>query len=149
MQRGTTYSMPVQIDMAQAQPAIFSSGGTPGSLGLIYVYPVAGGSPYLMSASAPAHAGDAIVLYCAGLGAVNPPVPDGAAPGQLSYTAGTAQLTIGGQSAQVTFSGLAPGFAGLYQVNAVVPSGTQTGAGVPATLAISGQTSPPITIAIQ
>jgi uncharacterized protein (TIGR03437 family) len=37
----------------------------------------------------------------------------------------------------------------LYQVNAVVPSGTKTGANVPVTLAIDGQTSPLITLAIQ
>jgi uncharacterized protein (TIGR03437 family) len=59
------------------------------------------------------------------------------------------QLMIGGQSATISFAGLTPQFAGLYQVNAVVPSGTQTGASVPVTLTIDGQTSPPITIAIQ
>jgi adhesin/invasin len=61
----------------------------------------------------------------------------------------SAQLMIGGQSAQVNFSGLTPGFAGLYQVNAVVPAGTETGANVPVTLAIAGQTSPPVTLSIQ
>jgi uncharacterized protein (TIGR03437 family) len=150
VQRGATYSVPVQIDMAQAQPAVFSSGGVPGSAGLIYVYPLGGGQPYLASPSAPAHAGDTIVLYCAGLGDVNPAVTDGAAPGtQLSNTLSTPQLMVGGQSAQVNFAGLSPGFAGLYQVNAVVPSGTQTGANVSVTLTIDGQTSPLITIAIE
>jgi uncharacterized protein (TIGR03437 family) len=44
---------------------------------------------------------------------------------------------------------LSPGFAGLYQVNAVVPSGTQTGANVPIMLTIDGQTSPLITMPVQ
>jgi trimeric autotransporter adhesin len=150
VQRGTTFSLPVQVNMAQAQPAVFSSGGVPGSAGLIFVFPVGGGPPHLASPSAPAHAGDTIVLYCTGLGAVNPVVTDGAAPGkQLSNTVAAAQLTVGGQSAHVSFAGLTPGFAGLYQVNAVVPSGTGTGAKVSVTLAIDGQTSPPITLAIE
>jgi uncharacterized protein (TIGR03437 family) len=81
---------------------------------------------------------------------VNPVVGDGAAPGQqLSQTIGTAQLMVGGQSAHVSFAGLAPGFAGLYQVNATVPKGVQTGGSVPVTVTIDGQTSPLITIAIK
>jgi minor extracellular serine protease Vpr len=35
--------------------------------------------------------------------------------------------TIGGANAAVSFSGLAPGFVGLYQVNAVVPAGLASG----------------------
>jgi uncharacterized protein (TIGR03437 family) len=34
---------------------------------------------------------------------------------------------VGGQAATVTFAGLAPGFAGLYQVNLTVPSGLTAG----------------------
>jgi uncharacterized protein (TIGR03437 family) len=149
VQRGTTYSVPVQIDMAQAQPAVFSSGDTPGSAGLIQVYPLTGGQPYFASPSAPAHAGDTIVLYCTGLGLVNPSATDGAAPQQLSSTLSKPQLMVGGQAAHVSFAGLTPGFAGLYQVNAVVPSGVQAGANLPVTLAIDGQTSPLVTLAIQ
>lgn len=149
VKRGNTYSAPVQIDMAQAQPAVFSINGTPGSAGLIQVYPAKGGQPYFASASAPAHAGDTIVLYCTGLGAVNPAATDGAAPGQLSSTESTPLLTIGGQSAPVSFAGLTPGFVGLYQVNVVVPASTQTGADVAVTLSIDGQKSPLTTIAIQ
>jgi trimeric autotransporter adhesin len=149
VQRGATYSVPVQIDMAQAQPAVLSRGGVPGSAGLIYVYPLAGGQPYLASASDPAHIGDTIVLFCTGLGLVNPSVPDGAAPQQTTSTVTTPQLAVGGKSAQVKFAGLAPGFAGLYQVNAVIPSGTPTGQSVSVMVAIDGQTSPPITLAIE
>jgi adhesin/invasin len=150
VQRGSTYSLPIQIDMAEAQPTVFSTTGLTGATGLIYVYPSNGSPAYFVSASAPAHAGDTIVLYCTGLGPVNPGVADGAAPGQqLSGTVSPPQLTIGGQSALVNFSGLSPGFAGLYQVNAVVPSGTQTGANVPVTLTIDGQMSPLITMSVQ
>lgn len=149
VQRGPTLSLPIAINMAPAQPSIFSTTGAPGGAGLIQIFPAAGGAPYLASASTPAHVGDTIVAYCAGLGAVNPAVADGGAPGGLSGTVSTAQLIIGGQSAPVSFSGLTPGFAGLYQVNAVVPTGVQTGSSVPVTLSIAGQTSPAVTIAIQ
>jgi uncharacterized protein (TIGR03437 family) len=37
------------------------------------------------------------------------------------------QVTIGGQPAQVTYQGVAPGFAGLAQINAIVPSGLAPG----------------------
>ncbi len=32
-------------------------------------------------------------------------------------------VTIGGKAATVTYSGLAEGWVGLYQINAIVPSG--------------------------
>ncbi len=41
------------------------------------------------------------------------------------------------------FSGLAPSFAGLYQVNAVVPAGVTPGNDVPVVLSVSGQDNPP------
>jgi minor extracellular serine protease Vpr len=97
----------------------------------------------LISASNPAVPGQAIVLYCNGLGPVNPQPASGApASGtSISNTTTTPVVTIGGQSAQVIFSGLSPGFVGLYQVNVYVPSGLSAG-NQPITIAIGGQTSP-------
>jgi uncharacterized protein (TIGR03437 family) len=37
------------------------------------------------------------------------------------------QAYIGGAPAQVTYAGLAPGFAGLYQVNVQISAGTPSG----------------------
>jgi uncharacterized protein (TIGR03437 family) len=68
VQRGLTYPTPVYVDVAAAQPGIFESGGQ----GIITDV-----SGNLIGPNNPAHAGDMIVIYCAGLGAVNPSVADG------------------------------------------------------------------------
>ena len=56
-------------------------------------------------------------------------------------------VNIGGQQTQVQFSGLAPGFAGLYQVNVIVPAGLTGNQQV--TVAIGGVTSPAGTLPLR
>ncbi|MGD0774771.1 MAG: SBBP repeat-containing protein [Candidatus Solibacter sp.] len=105
--------------------AIFGSGpgGTPA---------IVHGADYsLVTASNPAHPGETIVIYATGLGAVSPQVAVGAAAPltPLSQTTYTPKVLIGGVGGVVQFSGLAPGYAGLYQLNVVVPqvaAGLQT-----------------------
>jgi uncharacterized protein (TIGR03437 family) len=58
-------------------------------------------------------------------------------------------VTIGGQLAQVGFSGLAPGSAGLYQVNVTIPTGITPGNAVPVVLTIAAVQSNSVTIAVQ
>jgi uncharacterized protein (TIGR03437 family) len=41
--------------------------------------------------------------------------------GSIVYTNASVSVTVGTVTAQTQFAGLAPGFAGLYQVNFVVP----------------------------
>jgi len=67
----------------------------------------------------------------------------------LSTTVNPVTVTIGGKTAQVAFSGLTPGYAGLYQVNVVVPGGITTGDTVPVVLSVAGQTSPSVTVAVR
>jgi adhesin/invasin len=111
----------------------------------------ADGSQFLNTPSAPAHAGDALVIYCTGLGAVAPAVPAGAAAPSLplSRTVNPVTVTIGTQSAQPFYAGLTPGYSGLYQVNVIVPAGIAAGANVPVVLSAGGALSPPVTIAVQ
>ena len=94
-------------------------------------------------------AGDTVVIYCTGLGAVNPPVATGTAATGPTPTVQPVTVQIGGQSASVIYAGLTPGFAGLYQVNAVVPAGVAAGSQVPVVLTTNGQSSPPVTMAIR
>ena len=77
----------------------------------------------------PASAGEAIEIYGLGLGVTDPAVEAGvASPSSPPARAvQTPRLQIGGLDAVITFAGLAPGFAGLYQVNAVVPAGLAPG----------------------
>jgi len=57
--------------------------------------------------------------------------------------------TVGGKVAQVLFAGVTPGYASLYQVNAMVPAGIAAGPDVAVALSVDGQSSPPVTVAIQ
>jgi adhesin/invasin len=104
----------------------------------------------LVDATAPAASGDTVVIYGTGLGAVTPTVPAGVpAPASPLSQAGAVTVTIGGQPAGVAFAGLSPGFAGLYQINVVVPSGVTPGSQVPVVINVAGQTSPPVTMAVK
>lgn len=109
-------STPKQVVVA-AQPGIFnySSGGKVfGS--------ILHANFQLADMNHPAKAGETVLIYCTGLGPVNFRPGDGA-PAQGQVTVAKPTVTIGGVAAAVNFSGLAPNFVGLYQVNAVVPGG--------------------------
>ncbi len=99
----------------------------------------------------PATANDYIVIFCTGLGPVtNQPLTGSAAPSSpYSETTTLPKVTIGGASATVIFSGLAPGFVGLNQINVQVPAGAAKGSAVPVSVSIGGVQSNTVTIAVQ
>jgi uncharacterized protein (TIGR03437 family) len=74
----------------------------------------------------PSQATDVLVIFCMGLGKVRGDLPSGL-PSNGEVAQEQVQATIGGRMAEVLFAGLSPGFVGLYQVNAVVPSGVTPG----------------------
>jgi uncharacterized protein (TIGR03437 family) len=139
-------TVPVQVPVATAQPAVFTADGSGSGQGDIY-----SSSNIRADRSHPVKAGDAIVIYCTGLGAVTPPVPDGyPAPSKPpSRTANPVTVTIGDIPVQAMFAGLAPGSPGLYEVKAVVPARIMPGDAVELTLTVADQVSPPVTFAVR
>lgn len=85
----------------------------------------------LVNSSSPAQPGETILLFVAGLGAVTPAVPDGAAapgtPPLSTVTDPNLQVFFGDLQGAISFAGLAPGFAGLYQINVAIPAATPAG----------------------
>lgn len=74
--------------------------------------------------SNPAQPGSTISVFLTGIGPLTATVHTGApAPATpLATAALTVTATVGGRPATVTFAGLAPGYAGLAQVNLIVPN---------------------------
>jgi len=96
----------------------------------------------VVTSTNPVHRGDILTIYLTGLGAVDPPVNDGA-PGPLSPLSTTLidpVVKIGGVEANVLFSGLVPGYVGWYVVNVSVSSSTPQGLSVPLTITQGGFT---------
>ena len=100
------------------------------------------------SAARAANIGEYITIFCTGLGSVTNPPATGAPASGTSTTVAMPQVTIGGVPAMVSFSGLAPGFVGLYQVNAQVPPGVTGGAAIPLLLSIGGVEANTVTVAL-
>jgi uncharacterized protein (TIGR03437 family) len=99
----------------------------------------------------PARANDFLFFYANGLGPVDSPVASGEIPaaGTIVRTTTTPVVLLGNTPANVLFSGLTPGYPGIYQVNISVPQ-VPAGDSVPLQLQAGGFTSPNTTsIAVQ
>jgi uncharacterized protein (TIGR03437 family) len=107
----------------------------------------------------PAHVGNGIVIYFTGGGLATPngsPSGQPLASGSVAPVSGnplyeTVQqpvVTIGGVSAPVSFSGIAPGTAWEYQINTTIPAGVATGDSVPVVVTF-GSSSDTVTISVQ
>jgi uncharacterized protein (TIGR03437 family) len=115
------YGNVVTVPISNAAPAIFET--SPGSSATL------DSNFKLVTSSNPAARGNYIEIYCNGLGPVSnqPASGDSASGTNLSNSVTLPTVTIGGVKAQVSFSGLAGGFPGLYQVNVLIPQNVPTG----------------------
>jgi uncharacterized protein (TIGR03437 family) len=148
-------SAPLTINLAPVGPAIFTTNSQGTGQGAIQIantttFAAPVGSIPGVDAR-PATAGDFLTIYCTGLGDVsNRPASGAPAPGgPLASTVATPTVTIGGMPTTATFSGLSPGFVGLYQVNVQVLAGVAPGNAVPVVITIGGASSNTATIAVQ
>ncbi len=140
-----TPSPPVTVQLAAAAPGIFTVSQDGKGRGVVLH---ADNSP--VTAANPAHVGETVVIFATGLGAVDPPVSSGAAsPGDIpATTVAPPVVKIGGNVANVAFSGLTPGSVALYQVNAAIPSGTPAGDAA-LVISVGSATSNQVTVAVR
>ncbi|HLG98563.1 MAG TPA: hypothetical protein VKX49_19785 [Bryobacteraceae bacterium] len=94
-------------------------------------YAIAEASDYsLIGPSNPAIRGEPLVLYVTGLGPLNQNLADGyGSPTSppFAQTVDPFQVILDNENCTVFFSGLAPGFVGLYQINFYVPQDAAAG----------------------
>jgi uncharacterized protein (TIGR03437 family) len=76
----------------------------------------------------PATAGDMLLVYATGMGQTTPSMQTGKlVPPSPAFTTAPVTVKIGGVNAPVVSSVALPGYAGLYQVTVMVPSGVTAG----------------------
>jgi uncharacterized protein (TIGR03437 family) len=102
--------------------------------------------------SQPVTVGTVVSIFCTGLGATEPAAASGQpGPGAepLARVKTQVGVAIGGQPANVSYAGMAPGLVGVYQVNAEVPPGVSPGDQVPVVITQAGARSNTATIAVR
>jgi uncharacterized protein (TIGR03437 family) len=158
---GSVTSAPVPVPMASVAPGIYS---IPAGVGYAVainnsdqsIAAPAGAIPGIVTH--PAKAGDVMIMYASGLGAVglgvngnpsSPPATGAASLDATRYSLSVPTLLVGGTPAQILFSGLTPQFVGINQINFIVPS-VPAGNSIPIQLVEGGITSTnQVVIAIQ
>lgn len=103
--------------------------------------------------------GGFVVLFATGTGGLlvnsatgQPALPkdgEAASSNPLIATSSLPLIAVGGTSATVHFSGLAPGFVGLWQLNVQIPTDAPSGAAVEVSMTFGGRNSNRVTIAIE
>jgi uncharacterized protein (TIGR03437 family) len=148
VRRGTRRSNYAEVAIGGTQPSILTVCQCGSGQGIV----VDGqNQTVIVDPAHPVDRGGAVVIYVEGMGGVNRAVVPGepSPGGPFAEVVSPVTVTIGGQEAQVLFAGLTPFFAGLYQVNAVVPQGVTPGNEVPVVVSAGGRASTPVTIAIR
>lgn len=136
----------VEVPVAATSPGIFSANQSGIGPGIITHADFS-----LVTPEDPALPGETVIIFLTGLGAVDPPVADGAAgpADPLSYiTDPNLTVEFGGEAGTVLFAGAAPFFVGLYQVNVTIPETVFVGPAVFVSIITSNGFSDLVDIAI-
>ncbi len=100
----------------------------------------------VVTAQNPARPGEIIIFYGTGFGPLTPALRTGEP--SVGNQAAVPTVTIDGLSAQVVFSGAAPGFVGLNQLNVTVPGLARANSADPVVLSINGVLANPVTLPV-
>jgi len=136
----------VTVGLTDATPGIFVFDRAKNTGAVIFASGPNAGE--IVSDADPAKPGDILAVFATGLGEVRPPLKSGfASTLTLSLTTHDVRVSLGGKDCKILFSGLAPGFVGLYQVNFEV---ADMGPGKqPLSIGVAGNESKPVTLVIK
>lgn len=141
VRRGTTMSPTGFTTVANVSPGIFIMDQVTSQGAILHA------NFSLVGTGNPARTGETLLVYATGLGPLQTPVRSGDGS-PAANTIFQSVVRIGGQFSAVSYSGLAPGFAGLYQLNVVVPPGLTAG-NQTIQITINGFLSNVATVAVQ
>jgi uncharacterized protein (TIGR03437 family) len=145
VKRGTEASVERPVRVILFSPGIFTASSDAFSTPIIVHI-----SDYsLVTPQNPAHAGEYLAIYCTGLGVAGTSVRSGeAAPSVPTPVQPLVEVDVDSRVTQVVYAGLAPGFAGLYQVNFQIPTDETSGT-KPTSVSIQGMQSPPVALFVK
>ena len=109
----------VPVTLVECAPELFPNGEG-------YAVALSAGNR-ILTPDAPAHPGDIIVVYLAGLGRTSPNFDAGELTNIAARITSPISVTLAGAKLDpiyVKYAGLAPGFPGLYQLNLEIPKDT-------------------------
>jgi len=115
VERGTQSGLERSLQVVSTVPGIFTASGDGRTAPLI----VHTSDYSLVTPQRPARAGEYLAIFCTGLGTTNPSVAGGeAAPMAPVPTQAVFEVVVDSRlQGTASYAGLAPGYAGLYQVN--------------------------------
>jgi uncharacterized protein (TIGR03437 family) len=119
----------VRADIKSTAPAVLTFPTAGPAVSYVQAAAFHAGTAIPADVDHPATAGETLEIYGLGLGVTNP-APEAGLPSPALPPARAVQMPrvqIGNRDAAVTFAGLTPGLAGVYQVNAIVPPGLAPG----------------------
>lgn len=130
----------IMVTLVNCAPSLFASGD--------YALATSADNKVL-TADNPAKAGDIVVIYLTGLGRTSPSFNPGEIPQVAARILASLKITLGTMSVDqiyIKYAGLAPGWAGLYQLNLEIPRDT----GADPEIRVTGDvTSAPLKLAIR
>ena len=136
--RNDAGSHTVNVLIEAAMPAIFTLDGS----GTGPAAAIRASNNRVVGSGNPLHAGDYVELFATGLGATT-------SRNGLDYANAQPTVTIGGQDCPVTYAGRAPGYAGLDQINCIVPAGLGSNYATPVIVASGARSSNVATLAVE
>jgi len=133
-----TPTAPFTVPVASETPQFFF--GAQNEIAAVEASGASAGTP--ITPATPAHGGDVLTAYGTGWGTTMPAAVVGSlAPNGTANLTAPYTLMVGGKTAVTSYAGLAPTFAGLYQVNFTVPAGLAPG-NQPVVFTVGGVATP-------